>query len=102
MVSSPAFTPRFGIRAVSTSLAAVWVAAGRRAGYLQRGPVVDSVHFEAPLAICRASGCVVTDLLGDPAFATESAGLVVAADADTHAALMAVVKTAGRGPTRHP
>jgi len=88
LIGHPAFTPRFGFRDVSTSLAAVWVSAGRRAGYVQRGPITDSVHFEAPLAICRAAGCVVSDLAGGP----PDDGLVVAADAATHAALVEAIR----------
>lgn len=89
VVASPDFTPRFGIRGLSTSLAATWVAAGRRAAYLQHGDVRDSVHFAAPLAICRAAGCVVTDLRGDPVDSGPH-GLLVAADAPTHEALLQV------------
>jgi myo-inositol-1(or 4)-monophosphatase len=89
VVGSPAFTPRFGIRGLSTSLAATWVATGRRAGYLQHGDVRDSVHFAAPLAVCRAVGCVVTGLLGEPVDSGPF-GLLVAADRETHEALVEV------------
>lgn len=92
LIAHPAFIPRFGFRDVSTSLAAVWVAAGRRAGYVQRGPITDSVHFEAPLAICRAAGCVVTDLTGADPRRSSSHGVVVAADAATHAALIEAIR----------
>jgi myo-inositol-1(or 4)-monophosphatase len=50
--------------AVSTSLAATWVASGRRAAYVFSDDVRDSVHFAAPIAVCRAAGCVVTALDG--------------------------------------
>jgi len=89
VVASPAFTPRFGVRGVSTSLAATWVAAGRRAAYLQHGDVRDSVHFAAPVAVCRAAGCLVTGLLGEP-LESGPFGLLVAADAATHEALVEV------------
>jgi myo-inositol-1(or 4)-monophosphatase len=89
VVASPAFTPRFGVRGLSTSLAATWVAAGRRAAYLQNGDVRDSVHFAAPLAVCRAVGCVVTGLRGEPVDSGPF-GLLIAADAETHEALVEV------------
>jgi myo-inositol-1(or 4)-monophosphatase len=89
VVASPAFTPRFGVRGLSTSLAATWVATGRRAAYLQHGDVRDSVHFAAPLAVCRAAGCVVTGLRGEPVDSGPF-GLLVAADRATHEALVEV------------
>jgi len=89
VVASPAFTPRFGVRGLSTSLAATWVATGRRAAYLQHGDVRDSVHFAAPLAVCRAAGCVVTGLRGEPVDSGPF-GLLVAADRPTHEALVEV------------
>lgn len=90
LIGSPHFSPRFGFRDCSTSLAAVWVASGSRAAYVQRGPMVDSVHFEAPLALCRAAGCIVTGLRGE----TPGDGLVVAADPATHADLLRAVADA--------
>jgi myo-inositol-1(or 4)-monophosphatase len=89
VVGSPGFTPRFGVRGLSTSLAATWVATGRRAAYLQHGDVRDSVHFAAPLAVCRAAGCIVTGLRGEPVDSGPY-GLLVAADPATHAALVEV------------
>ena len=80
----------FGIRVVSTSLAAAWVATGRRAAYVARVDVRDSVHFAAPAAVARAAGCVVTGLGGKPVDEGPH-GLVVAADAATHAALLEVL-----------
>lgn len=94
VAGSPDFTPRFGIRGVSTSLAATWVASGRRAAYIQLGDVRDSVHFAAPIAICRAAGCVVTGLAGEPIAETPN-GLVIAADGPTQEALLAVVRGVG-------
>lgn len=91
LVTTPAFTEAFGLRVVSSSLGAVWVADGRRAGYVYAGVARESVHFAAPVAVCRAAGCVVSDLDGraydDPA----ARGLVVAADEETHAALLLAV-----------
>ncbi|MBO9520953.1 MAG: inositol monophosphatase family protein [Nocardioidaceae bacterium] len=87
MVATEEFHSRFGLRVSSTSLALAWVATGRRAGYVHAGDVRDSVHFAAGMALCRTAGCVVTDLAGRPV-AESADGLVAAADADTHAALL--------------
>ncbi len=86
--------PHFGIRVVSTSLAAAWVAVGRRAAYVQLGDVRDSVHFAAPIAVCRAAGCTVTDLHGEPVESGPN-GLLVSADAATHETLLAVLREIG-------
>jgi myo-inositol-1(or 4)-monophosphatase len=94
VAGAPGFTPRFGIRGVSTSLATTWVADGRRAAYLQHGDVRDSVHFAAPLAVCRAAECVVTDLRGGPVESGPN-GLLVAADGPTHEALLEVLRQVG-------
>jgi len=94
VAGSPGFTPRFGVRVVSTSLAATWVASGRRAAYLQHGDVRDSVHFAAPIAVCRAAGCVITGLDGAPVGDGPN-GLIVAADRATHEALLAVLRDVG-------
>ncbi|MER7419224.1 inositol monophosphatase family protein [Micromonospora peucetia] len=85
------FTARFGPRVLSTTLAVAWVAAGRRAAYVTDGDLRDSVHFAGSIALCQAAGCVVTGLRGQPPH-TGVGGLIVAADADTHAALLAVVE----------
>jgi myo-inositol-1(or 4)-monophosphatase len=76
---------------VSTTLAVAWVAAGRRAAYVTDGQLRDSVHFAAGIALCQAAGCVVTGLDGQPVH-TSPGGLVVAADEQTHAALLALVR----------
>jgi myo-inositol-1(or 4)-monophosphatase len=85
---------RFGAlflpRVVSTTLALAWVAAGRRAGYVTDGDLRDNVHFASGIALCRAAGCVVTDLWGRP-LGDRVAGLLVAADARTHATLRALI-----------
>jgi myo-inositol-1(or 4)-monophosphatase len=62
------------------------VAAGRRSAYLTEGDVSDSVHFAAGIVLCRAAGCVVTDLRGGPVDSGD--GLAVAADTGTHRALL--------------
>ena len=52
----------------------------------------DTVHFAAGLAVCRAAGCVLTDLRGDPLPPDGGGhGLLAAADPTTHAALLGVV-----------
>jgi myo-inositol-1(or 4)-monophosphatase len=79
----------FRTMAVSTSLAATWVASGRRAGYVIAGDQRDSVHFAAPVAVCRAAGCMVTALDGRP-LESGAPGLLVAADEQTHQALLAI------------
>jgi myo-inositol-1(or 4)-monophosphatase len=95
VVASPEFTERFGLRVSSTSLALAWVASGRRAAYLHSGDVRDSVHFAAGIALCRAAGCVVSDLAGEPVESSGD-GLVASADEATHAALLTAV-AAGTG-----
>ncbi|WP_189040740.1 inositol monophosphatase family protein [Micromonospora sonchi] len=84
------FVERFRPRVVSTTLAVAWVAAGRRAAYVTDGQLRDSVHFAAGIALCAAAGCVVTGIDGQP-WHTGLGGLVVAADARTHAELLALV-----------
>jgi myo-inositol-1(or 4)-monophosphatase len=90
LLNDVAFGQRFGPRVVSTTLAATWVATGRRAAYVSDGDLRDSVHFAAPLALCRNAGCVVTGLRGQPLH-TGVGGLIAAADPETHAALVALV-----------
>ncbi|MEU9098619.1 inositol monophosphatase family protein [Streptomyces sp. NPDC048361] len=86
------FVERFRPRVVSTSLALAWVAAGKRAAYItDGGDLCGSVHFAAGIALCRAAGCVVTDIAG-AALGPGSRGLVAAADEDTHRRLMAIVR----------
>ena len=90
LVASADFRARFGPRVLSTTLALAWVASGRRAAYVTDGPVHDSVHFAAGIALCRAAGCVVTDLDGGPVGG--DTGLVAAADAGTHTTLLGLVR----------
>ncbi|SBT45095.1 inositol monophosphatase family protein [Micromonospora narathiwatensis] len=91
LLGHPEFVARFRPRVVSTTLALAWVAAGRRAAYVTDGHLRDSVHFAAGIALCRAAGCVVTGIHGQPLH-TGAGGLLVAADHDTHRALLALVK----------
>lgn len=90
LLASPAFAERFRPRVISTTLAVAWVAAGRRAGYVTDGDLRDSVHFAAGIALCRAAGCVVTGIHGQPLH-TGAGGLVAAADRATHTALLDTV-----------
>ncbi|GIH75807.1 inositol monophosphatase family protein [Planobispora longispora] len=90
LLADPGFSERFRPRVVSTTLAVAWVAAGRRAGYVTDGDLPDSVHFASGIALCQAAGCVVTGLHGQPLH-TGAGGLVVAADGETHAALLELI-----------
>ncbi|OIK00447.1 phosphatase [Streptomyces sp. MUSC 14] len=95
--ADPGFAERFRPRVISSTLAVAWVAAGRRAAYVTDGDLRDSVHFAAGIALCRAAGCTVTGLHGEPVL-TGADGLVAAADAATHAALLELVKNQTPGP----
>jgi myo-inositol-1(or 4)-monophosphatase len=90
MLADEGFIRQFRPRVVSTTLAVTWVAAGRRAAYVTDGHLRDSVHFAAGIALCQAAGCVVTGIDRQPIH-TGAGGLVVAADEQTHAALLALV-----------
>ena len=90
LVVDPAFLTRFDARVISSTLAVVWVASGRRAAYVIDTDTPDSVHFAAGIALCRAAGCTVTGLHGEPVL-SGAHGLVAAADAETHAALLDLV-----------
>ena len=84
------FAVRFRPRVVSTTLAVAWVAAGRRAAYVTDGHLQDSVHFASGIALCQAAGCVVTGIQGEPLHMGVG-GLVIAADDQTHATLLAII-----------
>lgn len=90
LLGEPDFQQRYAVRAVSTSLALSWVAAGRFAAYVVEHEVVDSVHYAAGLALCVGAGCVVTDLDG-AGLGTGGRGLLAAADADVHADLLGLL-----------
>ncbi|MFG3257155.1 inositol monophosphatase family protein [Streptomyces sp. NPDC048172] len=96
LLAHPGFADRFRPRVVSTTLALAWVAAGKRAAYVtDGGDLSGSVHFAAGIALCRAAGCVVTGIDGAPVGRGGTSGghgLVAAADARTHEALMALVR----------
>jgi myo-inositol-1(or 4)-monophosphatase len=90
LAAHPEFATPFRPRVVSTSMALTWVASGQRAAYITDGDVRGSVHFAAGIALCEASGCLVTDLRGQ-AWGNGPTGLLVAADAQTHAALLRII-----------
>jgi len=81
----------FRPRVVSTSLALTWVATGQRAGYVTDGDARDSVHYSGGIALCKAAGSVVTDLRG-ATWGKAATGLLAAGDAETHAALLRVIR----------
>ncbi|MEW6735137.1 MAG: inositol monophosphatase family protein [Acidobacteriota bacterium] len=85
------FVVSFRPRVVSTSIALTWVATGQRAAYITDGDLRDSVHFAAGLAICEAAGCVITDLRGRK-WGSGATGLVAAADSQTHATILSLVR----------
>jgi myo-inositol-1(or 4)-monophosphatase len=68
-------------RVSASTLALPWVAEGRRAAYASDGDLRHSVHFAAGIALCRASGCVVSDLSGQSLDTGD--GLLIAADLET-------------------
>jgi myo-inositol-1(or 4)-monophosphatase len=92
LLADDAFTGRFRPRVVSTTLAVAWVAAGRRAAYVTDGHLLGSVHFSSGIALCQAAGCVVTGIHGQPLH-TGAGGLVAAADRQTHAALLEMIRS---------
>lgn len=93
ILADEGFSARFRPRVLSTTLAVTWVAAGRRAGYVTDGHQLrDSVHFAAGIALCEAAGCVVSGIDGRPPH-TGLGGLVVAADGQTHNALLASIES---------
>ncbi|WP_425953536.1 inositol monophosphatase family protein [Xylanimonas sp. McL0601] len=87
LLDDVAFRASFFPRVVSSTLGLAWVAAGRAAAYVSGGRLHGSVHFTAGIALCQAAGAVVTALDGGP-LGPEADGLIAAADAGTHAALL--------------
>jgi len=75
-------------RYLATSLPLAWVASGQRAGFVIPGRRGASVHFTAGIGLCRAAGCVLSDLRGQPLHLANN-GIVVAADPATHDLLLA-------------
>jgi myo-inositol-1(or 4)-monophosphatase len=77
-------------RVSASTLVLGWVAAGQRAAYASDGDLRHSVHFAAGIALCRAVGCVVSDLSGGDLSTGD--GLLIAADQDTWRQLSAHVR----------
>jgi myo-inositol-1(or 4)-monophosphatase len=96
LAADPEFVAGFRPRVLSTSMALTWVATGQRAAYISDGDLRESVHFAAGVAICKAAGCSVTDLRGDAA-ENGATGLVVAADPETHRALLGLIRRSSGG-----
>jgi myo-inositol-1(or 4)-monophosphatase len=97
LLADPAFFETYQPRITSSTLALAWVAAGRHAAYLTEGDLADNVHFAAGVALCRAAGCVVTDLDGGPLHLSASApsgrgGMLASSDDSTHADLLGLVR----------
>ena len=77
---------------VFRTLALSWVATGQQAAYITGGDLRSSVHWAAGIALCRAAGAVVTNLAGGELHTGEH-GMVAAADAETHAFVLAVLNS---------
>lgn len=90
LVADPKLRAVFGPRVISSTLAVAWVAAGRRAAYVSDGHFRDNLHFAAGIALCRAAGCMISDLAGDPLHTGR--GLVVSADRATHDMTLALIE----------
>jgi myo-inositol-1(or 4)-monophosphatase len=97
-MADPAFFETYQPRITSTTLALAWVAAGRHAAYVTEGDLRDNVHFAPGVGLCRAAGCVVTDLNRGPVDTGAAparpgrGGLIAAGDVATHAALLALMQ----------
>jgi myo-inositol-1(or 4)-monophosphatase len=76
-------------RVSASTMALAWVATGQRAAYASDGDLRHSVHFAAGIALCRAAGCIVSDLSGDDIRSGD--GLLIAADRQTWTELHAHV-----------
>ncbi len=89
LAADPELRRRFSPRVESTTLALAWVSSGQRLGYVTDGRHRGSVHFTAPIALCEAAGCPITDFDGNPVHT--GPGIVAARDPDTHAHLLELV-----------
>lgn len=76
-------SPRF----IGTGLPLAWVASGEYAGFVIPGKREPSVHFTAGIGLCRAAGCVLSGLHGEPLHLANE-GIVAAADETTHELLL--------------
>jgi myo-inositol-1(or 4)-monophosphatase len=96
LLAHPGFVARFRPRVVSTTLALAWVASGKRTAYVTDGrDLSGSVHFAAGIAVCRAAGCVITDIDGHPV-GPAGRGLLAAADAHSHKVLLSMINDRDR------
>jgi myo-inositol-1(or 4)-monophosphatase len=90
LVCDPRLRETYGPRVISSTLGVAWVAAGRRAAYISDGQFRDNLHFAAGIALCQASGCVMSDLDGNPLHTDR--GLIISADQETHDRVLAIVR----------
>ena len=90
LVSDPNLRAAYGPRVISSTLAVAWVAAGRRVAYISDGHFRDNLHFAAGIALCRDAGCIISDLAGNPLHTGR--GLIISADAETHARVLGLVQ----------
>lgn len=89
-VGDPRLRETYGPRVISATLGVAWVAAGRRAAYISDGQFRNNLYFAAGIALCQASGCVISDLDGNPLHSDR--GLVISADQETHDPILAIVE----------
>lgn len=92
LATAPMFRERFSMRVLSTTLCVPWVAAGRRTAYVSDGYLKNNVHYAAGIAICKAAGCIVTGIQGQPLH-TGPGGLLIATDDKTHSLLVEIIRT---------
>ena len=86
MALLPAFSDRFYPTLLGSTLAVAYVATGRLAAFVDDA-AEGAVHLAAGVALCLASGCVVSDIAGNP-WNTAARGVIAAADQEVHAQLL--------------
>ena len=86
MALLPAFSDRFYPTHLGSTLAVAYVATGRLAAFVDDA-AEGAVHLAAGVALCLASGCVVSDIAGNP-WNTAARGAIIAADQEVHAQLL--------------
>lgn len=94
-VRQPREQARFGLAPVAPPRLRRVGPSSLDAAYVTEGDLRDNVHFAAGVSLCRAAGCIVTDLDGGPVDTGGSpatrAGLIAAAAEATHAAMLALM-----------
>jgi myo-inositol-1(or 4)-monophosphatase len=90
LVSDPALRRLFGPRVISSTLGVAWAAAGRRSAYVSDGHFRDNLHFAAGIALCKAAGCVISDLNGDALHTGR--GLIISGDQETHTKMLSILE----------